>query len=96
MSTAARDISESAGRDAVGRESRTSLPERYERWREAFDNGVKSSIHPGAQVLDVGEIKAFDQSADQQRLSSQGVPITFALNLKDAQRVAYAESFARI
>ena|SRR5438309_288769 len=54
MSTAARDISESAGLDAVSRGSRTSLPERYERWREAFDNGVESSIHPGAQVLDVG------------------------------------------
>jgi pilus assembly protein CpaB len=59
------------------------------------DPDISELIVTDAQVLDVGEIKAFDQSADQQRLSSQGVPITFALNLKDAQRVAYAESFAR-
>jgi pilus assembly protein CpaB len=59
------------------------------------DPDVSKIIVAGAQVIDVGEIKAFDKNADTQRLSTQGVPITFALGAEDAQRVAYAESFAR-
>lgn len=51
-------------------------------------------IVSGAQVIDVGEIKAFDQNTDQARQAREGVPITFALSPLDAQRVAYAESFA--
>jgi len=63
--------------------------------KTSTDPDISELIVTDAQVLDVGEIKAFDQSDNQQRLSSQGVPITFALDLTDAQRVAYAESFAR-
>jgi pilus assembly protein CpaB len=59
------------------------------------DPDVSKIIVSGAQVIDVGEIKAFDKSEDAQRLSTQGVPITFALGAEDAQRVAFAESFAR-
>ncbi|MEC3996694.1 Flp pilus assembly protein CpaB [Actinacidiphila sp. DG2A-62] len=59
------------------------------------DPDVSKIIVSGAQVIDVGEIKAFDKNQDAQRLSDQGVPITFALDAADAQRVAYAESFAR-
>ena len=63
--------------------------------RKETDPDVSKIIVTGAQVLDVGEIKAFDKNEDAQRLSEQGVPITFALDAQDAQRVAYAESFAR-
>ncbi|WP_328915796.1 MULTISPECIES: Flp pilus assembly protein CpaB [unclassified Streptomyces] len=59
------------------------------------DPDISQIIVSGAQVIDVGEIKAFDKSDDAQRLSAQGVPITFALDAQDAQRVAFAESFAR-
>jgi pilus assembly protein CpaB len=56
---------------------------------------VSRIIVTDAQVLDVGEIRAFDKSDDNsQRVSEEGVPITFALDAEDAQRVAYAESFA--
>lgn len=63
--------------------------------RKDTDPDISQIIVTGAQVIDVGEIKAFDKSEDAQRLSTQGVPITFALDAADAQRVAYAESFAR-
>lgn len=63
--------------------------------RKDTDPEVSKIIVAGAQVMDVGEIKAFDKSEDAQRLSAQGVPITFALDAADAQRVAFAESFAR-
>ncbi len=62
--------------------------------RRDTDPDVSKIIVAGAQVLDVGQIKAFDKTQDAQRLSEQGVPITFALDAEDAQRVAYAESFA--
>lgn len=58
------------------------------------DPDVSRIIVAGAQVVDVGEIKAFDKDAESQRQSTEGVPITFALDAEDAQRVAYAESFA--
>ncbi|MEU3445994.1 Flp pilus assembly protein CpaB [Streptomyces thermolilacinus] len=64
-------------------------------------NAVAESrlIVAGARVLDVGRLTPLDQS----RGGGQGggvtgareaVPITFALTTADAQRVAYAESFA--
>ncbi len=62
--------------------------------RQDSDPDVSKIIVAGAQVLDVGEIKAFDKNEDAQRVSEEGVPITFALDAEDAQRVAYAESFA--
>lgn len=62
--------------------------------RKDTDPDISRIIVAGAQVIDVGEIKAFDKNADAQRLSTEGVPITFALDAEDAQRVAYAESFA--
>lgn len=63
--------------------------------RKDTEPEVSKIIVSGAQVIDVGEIKAFDKSDNTQRVSAQGVPITFALSAEDAQRVAYAESFAR-
>jgi pilus assembly protein CpaB len=50
-----------------------------------------------AQVIDVGKITALNpDNNDNSDVSSatHAVPITFALDTEDAQRVAYAESFA--
>jgi pilus assembly protein CpaB len=59
------------------------------------DPDISKIIVSNAHVIDVGQIKAFDTSSDSTRVSTQGVPITFALGAEDAQRVAYAESFAK-
>ncbi|MCQ4082251.1 Flp pilus assembly protein CpaB [Streptomyces sp. RB6PN25] len=72
----------------------------------ANNNGpdVSKIIVEDAQVMDVGQAKATsavgggDNSSDQSgngSTTTQEVPITFALDAADAQRVAYAESFAR-
>ncbi|MBO8196492.1 Flp pilus assembly protein CpaB [Streptomyces oryzae] len=51
-----------------------------------------------AKVIDVGELTPLKDDGDRDERTRQrerdGVPITFALTTKDAQRVAYAESFA--
>ncbi|MBO8187587.1 Flp pilus assembly protein CpaB [Streptomyces spirodelae] len=51
-----------------------------------------------AKVIDVGKLTPLDDDGDRDERTRQrerdGVPITFALTAKDAQRVAYAESFA--
>jgi pilus assembly protein CpaB len=54
-------------------------------------------IVTNARVLDVGKLTALEpgQSSDERRrTATEAVPITFALDTVDAQRVAYAESFA--
>jgi pilus assembly protein CpaB len=53
-------------------------------------------IVSGARVLDIGRLTPINQTSDQNsgNRSTEAVPITFALNTVDAQRVAYAESFA--
>lgn len=86
--------------------SRVNIFATYPGKRES-DPGLSQIIVAGAKVIDVGTIRAFDQDGqgqgqgqaqdedqDSQRAAAQGVPITFALNAEDAQRVAYAESFA--
>ncbi|MYS19844.1 pilus assembly protein CpaB [Streptomyces sp. DvalAA-14] len=62
--------------------------------KQSSDPDISKLMVADAQVIDVGEIKAFDPSTDAQRQSAQGVPITFALDERDAQRIAYSESFA--
>lgn len=51
-----------------------------------------------AKVIDVGELTPFKEGGDDdartREREREGVPITFALSTGDAQRVAYAESFA--
>ncbi|MCF3963583.1 Flp pilus assembly protein CpaB [Streptomyces fuscigenes] len=49
-----------------------------------------------ARVIDVGRITALQPKNNDDRAlgPEQAVPITFALKTEDAQRVAYAESFA--
>ncbi|MER6439722.1 MULTISPECIES: Flp pilus assembly protein CpaB [unclassified Streptomyces] len=54
-------------------------------------------IVANARVIDVGKLTALDpgqSTAERSRTATQAVPITFALDTADAQRVAYAESFA--
>ncbi|MFJ4838607.1 Flp pilus assembly protein CpaB [Streptomyces sp. NPDC088746] len=52
-------------------------------------------IVSNAKVLDVGELTALDPKKDDRNQATEAVPITFALNTLDTQRVAYAESFAQ-
>ncbi|MFE8011133.1 Flp pilus assembly protein CpaB [Streptomyces antibioticus] len=53
-------------------------------------------IVTGARVLDVGELTALRPDADDRdRSTTEAVPITFALSALDAQRLTYAESFAK-
>ncbi|MEU9104521.1 Flp pilus assembly protein CpaB [Streptomyces xanthophaeus] len=49
-------------------------------------------IVANARVLGVGKLTALEK--DSGKGPAEAVPITFALNTKDTQRVAYAESFA--
>ncbi|GAA2320561.1 Flp pilus assembly protein CpaB [Streptomyces kunmingensis] len=57
-------------------------------------------IVENAEVIDVGKLTPIDQqgannsSGSSARRQGEAVPITFALGAADAQRVAYAESFA--
>ena len=54
-------------------------------------------IVESAKVIDVGKLTALDPDEDDRgsrRTQTEAVPITFALDTADAQRVAYAESFA--
>ncbi|MFD3514160.1 Flp pilus assembly protein CpaB [Streptomyces sp. NPDC058657] len=63
--------------------------------KEQKDADQSRVIVAGARVLDVGKISALEPKADDRTRSvKDAVPITFALNTLDAQRVAYAESFA--
>ncbi|GGR99543.1 Flp pilus assembly protein CpaB [Streptomyces humidus] len=53
-------------------------------------------IVTGARVLEIGEIKALEPDQnDRNRSATDAVPITFALSTLDAQRITYAESFAK-
>lgn len=59
------------------------------------DNARPSSqiIVSGARVLDAGKTETLKLNPDDDE-AREAVPITFALSPSDAQRVAYAESFA--
>ncbi|GAA4783386.1 Flp pilus assembly protein CpaB [Streptomyces ziwulingensis] len=53
-------------------------------------------IVTGAKVIDVGRLTALrPDETDGDRETGEAVPITFALSAIDAQRLTYAESFAR-
>ncbi|MEV6178650.1 Flp pilus assembly protein CpaB [Streptomyces sp. NPDC052016] len=53
-------------------------------------------IVTNARVLDVGELTALEPDADDRgQRPTDAVPITFALSTLDAQRITYAESFAK-
>ncbi|MEU9165834.1 Flp pilus assembly protein CpaB [Streptomyces sp. NPDC048424] len=51
-------------------------------------------IVANARVLGVGRLTALESKDSDRKGPAEAVPITFALNTKDTQRVAYAESFA--
>lgn len=53
-------------------------------------------IVTNAKVIDVGELTSLEPDEDSRdREPTDAVPITFALSTIDAQRITYAESFAR-
>jgi pilus assembly protein CpaB len=71
----------------------------YATFEAANDKAKDQSkvIVANARVIDVGKLTALEpgqSSADRRRTATEAVPITFALDTADAQRVAYAESFA--
>ncbi|MGW3665533.1 Flp pilus assembly protein CpaB [Streptomyces sp. NPDC005141] len=71
----------------------------YATFKAENDKGTDQSkvIVENARVIDVGKLTALDpgqSSSDRRSSANQAVPITFALGTADAQRVAYAESFA--
>lgn len=67
----------------------------YATFRDKNENEVSKVIVDHARVIDVGELTPIhrDREDDVDR-DSEAVPITFALSTVDAQRVAFAESFA--
>ncbi|MGV9552029.1 Flp pilus assembly protein CpaB, partial [Streptomyces ardesiacus] len=67
----------------------------FEGQRES-DPDQSKIIVTNAKVIDVGELTSLEPDADSRdRRSTDAVPITFALSTIDAQRLTYAESFAR-
>ncbi|UNO40175.1 Flp pilus assembly protein CpaB [Streptomyces sp. MST-110588] len=68
--------------------------------RRPQDKPVSKLIVANVQVIDVGKLTPLSKDpgetprAGSTRRATEAVPITFALETKDAQRVAYAESFA--
>ncbi|MFH9072789.1 Flp pilus assembly protein CpaB [Streptomyces alboflavus] len=70
----------------------------YATFKAESERGKDQSkvIVEGARVIDVGKLTALDGDRDDRdrRRDDEAVPITFALDTRDAQRVAYAESFA--
>lgn len=65
---------------------------------EGENDGAKNQskvIVEGAEVIDVGKLTPLEPDQDDRgRQPVEAVPITFALDTADTQRVAYAESFA--
>ncbi|MFJ8229514.1 Flp pilus assembly protein CpaB [Streptomyces sp. NPDC094448] len=63
--------------------------------RRESDPDESRIIVSRARVIDVGRLTPITAKGDERRdAAREAVPITFALNTADAQRVAYAESFA--
>ncbi|MDK1476621.1 Flp pilus assembly protein CpaB [Streptomyces sp. 549] len=62
---------------------------------EGDTESVSKVLVSGARVIDVGRLTSIRPEDNEDPTGSgQAVPITFALGTTDAQRVAYAESFA--
>ncbi|MEV8123070.1 Flp pilus assembly protein CpaB [Streptomyces sp. NPDC085944] len=67
----------------------------FEGQREG-DPDQSKIIVTDAEVIDVGELTSLEPDEDSHdREPTDAVPITFALSTIDAQRITYAESFAR-
>ncbi|MFI6011762.1 Flp pilus assembly protein CpaB [Streptomyces sp. NPDC051243] len=66
----------------------------FEGQRDADPDQSKLIIE-NARVIDVGRLTSLEPDDDDRtRRTTEAVPITFALNAVDAQRITYAESFA--
>ncbi|MFF0159085.1 Flp pilus assembly protein CpaB [Streptomyces sp. NPDC005263] len=64
--------------------------------KREVDPDQSKIIVANARVIDVGELTALKPDADDRtRQETDAVPITFALSTLDAQRITYAESFAK-
>ena len=60
------------------------------------DPDLSKIIVTNARVLDVGDLTSLQPDADNRTgQPTKAVPITFALSALDAQRLTYAESFAK-
>ncbi|MFE1584615.1 Flp pilus assembly protein CpaB [Streptomyces sp. NPDC058737] len=67
----------------------------FEGQREG-DPDQSKIIVTNAKVIDVGDLTSLEPDEDSRdREPTDAVPITFALSTIDAQRITYAESFAR-
>ncbi|MFI5678778.1 Flp pilus assembly protein CpaB [Streptomyces cellulosae] len=67
----------------------------FEGQREGAPDQSKIIV-TNARVIDVGDLKVLKPDADDRtRQETDAVPITFALTTLDAQRITYAESFAK-
>ena len=82
-----------AGKITAG--SKVNVYATFEGQREG-DPDLSKIIVTNAAVLDVGELTPLQPDADDRtRDATDAVPITFALSALDAQRITYAESFAK-
>ncbi|MFJ8012885.1 Flp pilus assembly protein CpaB [Streptomyces sp. NPDC096339] len=61
--------------------------------KKPTDPDVSVVMVANARVINVGRLTPLEKDSDKKG-PAEAVPITFALNTKDTQRVAYAESFA--
>ncbi|MGW3283348.1 Flp pilus assembly protein CpaB [Streptomyces sp. NPDC001002] len=82
-----------AGKITAG--SKVNVYATFEGQREG-DPDLSKIIVTNASVLDVGDLTPLQPDADDRtRDATDAVPITFALSALDAQRITYAESFAK-
>ncbi|MFP8883751.1 MULTISPECIES: Flp pilus assembly protein CpaB [Streptomyces] len=66
----------------------------YATFQDKKENEISRVIVSNARVIDVGELTPITKENEDINRESEAVPITFALNTLDTQRVAFAESFA--
>ncbi|WP_101254535.1 Flp pilus assembly protein CpaB [Streptomyces barkulensis] len=66
----------------------------YATFQDKKENEISRVIVSNARVIDVGELTPITKENGDINRESEAVPITFALNTLDTQRVAFAESFA--
>jgi len=66
----------------------------YATFRDKRENEISRVIVSNARVIDVGKLTSITKEGSNINRESEAVPITFALDTLNAQRVAFAESFA--
>ncbi|MGI5457454.1 Flp pilus assembly protein CpaB [Streptomyces sp. CA-249302] len=79
----------------ISPDSRVNVYATFEGQKEG-DPDLSKIIVTNARVLDVGDLRSLQpDSSDRTNQATEVVPITFALSALDAQRLTYAESFAK-